>query len=229
MPQLDDAGVRTTAASIPVGEAVLDGDLMVPGAAKGLVIFAHGSGSSRMSPRNREVARGLNDARFATLLFDLLTREEEIAEAATRHLRFDIPLLARRLVGASDWAVARPELASLPIGYFGASTGAGAALAAAAERPRIVRAVVSRGGRPDLARESLPNVEAPTLLVVGSEDVVVIDFNRDALSKLRCLRRLRIVQGAGHLFEEPGTMAEVSALARDWFETYVTGTVGKTE
>ena len=221
MPQLDDAGVRTTAALIPVGDAVLEGDLAVPNGAKGLVIFAHGSGSSRLSPRNREVARGLNDARFATLLFDLLTREEEVAEAVTRHLRFDIGLLARRLVGATDWASARPELASLPIGYFGASTGAAAALVAAAERPRFVRAVVSRGGRPDLARGALPQVMAPTLLIVGGEDLVVINFNRDASTKLRCLHELRIVRGASHLFEEPGAMAEVAALAREWFDTYL--------
>ena len=221
MPQLDDAGVRTTAALIPVGDAVLEGDLSVPNGAKGLVIFAHGSGSSRLSPRNREVARGLNDARFATLLFDLLTREEEVAEAVTRHLRFDIGLLARRLVGATDWATARPELASLPIGYFGASTGAAAALVAAAERPRFVRAVVSRGGRPDLARGALPQVMAPTILIVGGDDLVVLNFNRDALTKLRCLRELRVVQGATHLFEEPGAMAEVAALAREWFETYL--------
>ena len=221
MPQLDDAGVRTTAALIPVGDAVLEGDLSVPNGAKGLVIFAHGSGSSRMSPRNREVAHGLNDAQFATLLFDLLTREEEVAEAVTRHLRVDITMLARRLVGATDWAAARPELASMPIGYFGASTGAAAALVAAAERPRLVRAVVSRGGRPDLARGALPQVMAPTLLIVGGEDLVVINFNRDALTKLQCMRRLRIVQGATHLFEEPGAMAEVAALAREWFETYL--------
>lgn len=221
MLQSDDRVAMMTEVRFPSDGVTLEGELAVPAGSRGLVIFAHGSGSSRLSPRNREVARGLNDARFATLLFDLLTRDEEIAEAATRHLRFDIGMLARRLVAATEWACARPELAELPIGYFGASTGAAAALVAAAARPRVVRAVVSRGGRPDLAREALSQVAAPTLLIVGGNDLVVVNFNRDAAAKLRCVSSLRIVEGAGHLFEEPGALAEVAALAREWFQTYL--------
>ena len=226
MPQVEEHGTQTTAALISADGVSLEADLAVPAGARGLVIFAHGTGSSRLSPRNREVARGLNEARFATLLFDLLTRDEEIAEAATRHLRFDIAMLARRLVAATDWACARPELASLPVGYFGASTGAGAALVAAAARPRIIRAVVSRGGRPDLARGALPQVMAPTLLIVGGNDLVVLNFNRDAAEKLRCHHTLRVVDGAGHLFEEPGALAEACALAREWFQEFLVSAPG---
>ena len=221
MPQIEEHGTQTTAALISADGVSLESDLAVPAGARGLVIFAHGTGSSRLSPRNREVARGLNDAHLATLLFDLLTPDEEVAEEATRHLRFDIAMLARRLVAATDWASARPELATLPVGYFGASTGAGAALVAAAARPRIIRAVVSRGGRPDLARGALTQVMAPTLLIVGGNDLVVLNFNRDAAAKLRCHHTLRIVDGAGHLFEEPGALAEVCALAREWFQEYL--------
>jgi dienelactone hydrolase len=199
----------------------LPGDLAHPPGARGLVLFAHGSGSSRQSPRNRHVASVLRQARLATLLFDLLTEDEERRDVLTAEFRFDIPRLARRLVAATDWALARPETAGLPVGYFGASTGAAAALIAAAERPQTVRAVVCRGGRPDLAREALPRVTAPTLLVVGGADTPVIELNRRALAALRVEARLEIVPGAGHLFEEPGALDAVARLARDWFDRHL--------
>jgi dienelactone hydrolase len=185
------------------------------------VLFAHGSGSSRHSPRNRHVAAVLEEARLATLLFDLLTAPEEAVDARTARLRFDVALLAERLVGAIDWAGARPETRALRVGLFGASTGAGAALAAAAARPERVHAVVSRGGRPDLAGPALPLVRAPTLLVVGEEDRPVIALNRAALAELRCEGELVLVPGATHLFEEPGALDGVALLARAWFQRYL--------
>ncbi|HEX2778366.1 MAG TPA: dienelactone hydrolase family protein [Gemmatimonadaceae bacterium] len=214
-------GTLTLSVKIPTGTVTLDGDLVVPAGAKGLVLFAHGSGSGRLSPRNRAVARALHEARFATLLFDLLAPEEEELEAQTRHLRFNIELLASRLEDATDWVMRRPEAAGLAVGYFGASTGAAAALVAAAGLPKSIRAVVSRGGRPDLARTALAQVRAPTLLIVGGDDLVVLNFNRDAQARLQCVSHLRIVAGAGHLFEEPGALEEVSALAREWFDTHL--------
>ncbi len=198
---------------VVVGPHRLGGFLGVPEGARGLVIFAHGSGSSRFSPRNGFVARELRRAGLATLLFDLLTPEE----AADRRKVFDIPLLAGRLLEAAVWARARPEAAQLPLGLFGASTGAAAALVAAAESPSTVAAVVSRGGRPDLAGAALARVEAPTLLIVGGADHVVIELNELARRQMHCPVELRIVPGAGHLFEEPGTLERVVELARDWF------------
>ena len=203
--------------SIPADGVQLTGDLRVPDAAAGVVAFAHGTGSSRHSPRNRRVAERLHEVRLGTLLLDLLTEEEEARDLRTRELRFDIPLLARRMVAAIDWLEGEPATADLSVGCFGASTGAAAALIAAAQRPDRVRAVVSRGGRPDLAGGELTSVEAPTLLIVGGADPVVIDLNRQAQEQLRCETRLEIVAGAGHLFEEPGALDQVAALARDWF------------
>jgi putative phosphoribosyl transferase len=202
---------------IPVGPAVLDGDLSYAPGATGLVLFAHGSGSSRFSPRNRHVARQLQEAGLATLLTDLLTPEEEVVDERTRQLRFDIELLAQRLVGATDWLKAQPQFAHLNVGYFGASTGAGAALMAAAQRAAAVSAVVSRGGRPDLAGDALARVLAPTLLIVGGDDIPVIGLNKQALALLAAEKDLVIVPGASHLFEEPGTLDAVARLARDWF------------
>jgi putative phosphoribosyl transferase len=202
---------------ISVPSVVLEGSLALPAGACGVVLFAHGSGSSRHSPRNRYVAEVLHRGGLGTLLFDLLTADEERIDARTAELRFDIPLLARRLVGATDWLASRPATGDLRIGYFGASTGGGAALIAAAERPRAVGAVVSRGGRPDLAGAALTRVQAPTLLIVGGEDAPVILMNREALSELRCEKKLEIVPGATHLFEEPGTLEAAARLAREWF------------
>jgi dienelactone hydrolase len=199
----------------------LEGDLSLPKGARGVVLFAHGSGSSRHSPRNRQVARLLNEAKLATLLVDLLTPHEEAIDLQTAHLRFDIPLLAKRLVDATDWLARHPDTRPLRFGYFGASTGAAAALVAAAERPQQIDAVVSRGGRPDLAGPALERVRAPTLLIVGGEDHPVIEMNQAALAQLRCERRLVIIPGATHLFEEPGALAEVARLAREWFERYL--------
>ena len=208
---------------IPVGRAAIDADLALPASATGLVLFAHGSGSSRFSPRNRHVARLLNEAGLATVLADLLTPEEERVDERTRALRFDIDLLAKRLVAATDWLHERTLTASLNVGLFGASTGAGGALRAAAERPGAIRAVVSRGGRPDLAGEALSRVQAPTLLIVGGRDEPVIGLNEQALARLRAEKRLEIVPGATHLFEEPGTLDAVAALARDWLLRHLTG------
>ena len=195
----------------------LEGNLAVPGSARGVVLFAHGSGSGRHSPRNRYVARALREAGLATLLVDLLTEEEEEVDLRTRHLRFDIGLLAERLVGATKWLAQNSDTRNLRIGYFGASTGAAAALVAAAEHPKPVGAIVSRGGRPDLAGPALPRVAAPTLLIVGGNDFPVIDMNRDALEQMRMEKRLEIVPGATHLFEEPGALEQVAQLATDWF------------
>jgi len=199
----------------------VQGDLVIPERAFGIVVFAHGSGSSRHSSRNRYVASVLQGGGLATLLIDLLTSEEEQVDMRTAQLRFDIPLLARRLVDATDWAASQPETRELNIGYFGASTGAGAALVAAAGRPSAIGAVVSRGGRPDLAGESLPLVKAPTLLIVGSRDADVIDLNHRAQRELRPENRLEIVAGATHLFEEAGTLERVADLARSWFELHL--------
>ncbi len=206
---------------IAVGDVRLDGDLTLPGDGRGIVVFAHGSGSSRHSPRNRLVARLLNGAGLATLLFDLLTREEEALDQRTAGLRFDIGLLAARLAGATAWLAGEVDARRLGIGYFGASTGAAAALVAAAEHPRAVSAVVSRGGRPDLAGPALRRVRAPTLLVVGGDDHPVIGLNREALEELRSEKRLVIVPGATHLFQEPGSLEQVARLAREWFERYI--------
>jgi putative phosphoribosyl transferase len=199
-------------------DVALNGDLGLPSDARGLVIFAHGSGSSRHSPRNRAVAEVLQQGRLGTLLLDLLTKQEDRADTATAEFRFDIALLAARLVGAIDWAQALPQTSPLPIGLFGASTGAAAALIAAARRPSVVRAVVSRGGRPDLAEQSLDMVAAPTLLIVGGRDDVVIELNKRALARLREPKKLQIVPGATHLFEEPGTLEQVARSALEWFE-----------
>ena len=204
---------------IQAGAVVLEGNLAIPEGAKGVVLFAHGSGSSRFSPRNRAVASSLNSSNIGTLLIDLLTAEEEAIDRVTAHLRFDIELLAQRLIGATDWLGQAPETRTLRIGYFGASTGAAAALMAAVERPHSVAAIVSRGGRPDLAGPALSHVQAPTLLIVGGNDLAVIEMNREALAELRCQKRLEIVPGATHLFEEPGTLERVADLARGWFET----------
>jgi putative phosphoribosyl transferase len=201
----------------------LSGDLTIPDGARGIVLFAHGSGSSRHSPRNRAVAQGLQQAGFATLLLDLLTAQEEGVDLRTARLRFDIPLLADRLRAATDWIIRRPDTQGLPLGYFGASTGAGAALIAAADRSDAVAAVVSRGGRPDLAGSALRRVQAPTLLIVGGEDVVVIEMNRTALAQLPAETKLEIVPGATHLFEELGALEQVVELARQWFERHLVG------
>lgn len=214
---IDEVPVRVDA-----GRVTLEGNLSVPGGARGVVLFAHGSGSSRLSPRNRFVAHQLVGSGLATLLIDLLTEEEGQAEMYTRHLRFDIDLLAGRLAGATDWLAAEPRTAALSVGYFGASTGGGAALVAAAERPERVAAVVSRGGRPDLAGAALPRVTAPTLLIVGGDDEPVIEMNRWALERLGSpVKQLDIVPGASHLFEEPGTLEDVARLAADWFTRYL--------
>ena len=201
--------------------AILNGDLSIPGDARGLVVFAHGSGSSRHSRRNRAVADVLVHAKLATLLLDLLTREEEQTDAVTAELRFDMPLLADRVIATIEWAQARPHTAPLPIGLFGASTGAAAALIAAARCP-AARAVVSRGGRPDLAEAALDLVTAPTLLVVGGRDDLVIELNERAFARLKEPKQLKIVPGATHLFEEPGALEQVSRLATDWFVKYLT-------
>ena len=215
------------AVEVPAGPVELAGNLCVPEEAGGVVLFAHGSGSGRHSPRNRHVARVLGEAGLATLLIDLLTPDEEEADRESGHLRFDVGLLARRLAGATHWLRQNPDTRDLPVGYFGASTGAGAALVAAAERPREVGAVVSRGGRPDLAGDTLPLVEAPTLLIVGSDDEPVIRMNEEALGRLRAEKRLEIVPGAGHLFEEPGTLEEVARLAAGWFTRHLAPDAGR--
>jgi putative phosphoribosyl transferase len=207
---------------VAAGRVTLEGNLTLPAGARGLVLFAHGSGSSRHSPRNRYVARLLNEAKLATLLVDLLTPDEEAIDLQTAHLRFNIDLLAARLVGATDWLTQQPDTRHLRIGYFGASTGAAAALVAAAARADVVGAVVSRGGRPDLAGPALARVRAPTLLIVGGNDVPVIQLNQQALAQLRTEKRMVIIPGATHLFEEPGALDEVARLAREWFERYLT-------
>jgi dienelactone hydrolase len=216
MPELDEIAVQ-----IPIGRTTLDGDLVVPSHARGIVLFAHGSGSSRYSPRNRYVAQVLQQAGLGTLLMDLLTPNEEALDAQTAALRFDIELLADRLSEATSWVLKQTETAQLPIGYFGASTGAAAALVAAAKRPSSVAAIVSRGGRPDLAGKALRQVVAPTLLIVGGRDPLVIEFNRRALAELAGEKKLEIVPGATHLFEEPGALQSVAELAKNWFVHYL--------
>ena len=212
---------------IPAGDVELEGTLTLPAEPVGVVLFAHGSGSSRFSPRNRFVASQLQQAGLGTVLIDLLTRQEEAVDERTQHLRFDIGLLADRLVHATDWLRRNPDTQPLPIGYFGASTGGGAALVAAAQRPDAVGAIVSRGGRPDLAGPALSRISAPTLLIVGGWDEPVIDVNKQALAQMPSgVGQLEIVPRATHLFEEPGTLEEVARLAREWFVRHLSSTGG---
>jgi len=211
---------ETKALAIPLGRIRLHGDLTLPAQASGLVIFAHGSGSSRLSPRNRRVAGILHEHGIGTLLFDLLTPDEEQEDYFTGHLRFNIELLAERLAGVTRWVMREDLVGDLRSGYFGASTGAAAALLAAAELGELIQAVVSRGGRPDLAGDALPTVKAPTLLIVGGEDQVVAELNRQAHSWLCAEKELKIIPGATHLFEEPGALEEVARLASAWFLKY---------
>jgi putative phosphoribosyl transferase len=206
---------------LAAGNATLDGFLAIPGEASGIVLFAHGSGSGRNSPRNQYVARELQGSGIATLLFDLLTPREEEEEMFTRHHRFNIELLAERLAGATDWVRNEERTRALPVGYFGASTGAAAALVASTRYPEAVRAIVSRGGRPDLAGQYLRMVKAPTLLIVGGRDSQVIEMNREAYDRLEVEKDLVIVPGATHLFEEPGALEKVSVLAADWFARWL--------
>jgi len=214
---------REIEVAIPVDEVQLVGTLRIPERAGGIVLFAHGSGSSRFSPRNRHVAAVLERAGLATMLIDLLSEREEREDSRTGALRFDIPMLADRLLAATVWLHAHEDTASLPLGLFGASTGAGAALLAAAGRPELIKAVVSRGGRPDLAGKALRHVSAPTLLIVGERDAVVLDLNERAAADLAAECKLEIVPGATHLFEEPGALEEVAVLARDWFCLHLAG------
>jgi putative phosphoribosyl transferase len=206
---------------IAAGKAMLEGELIVPANAIGIVLFAHGSGSSRHSPRNQYVARVIRESGVGTLLFDLLTREEEAVDLATAHLRFDISLLAERLVEATAWTQTQDDTRHLRPGYFGSSTGGGAALVAAARAGEEIGAVVSRGGRPDLAGAALPQVKSPTLLIVGGRDEVVIEMNKRAYAELQCEKELKIVPGATHLFEEPGALEEVARLAAEWFQRHL--------
>jgi putative phosphoribosyl transferase len=212
---------ESSTVSIPAGEYAIQGDLAWAAGAQGLVIFAHGSGSSRHSPRNKYVGEILNRGGLATLLIDLLTAGEEFADIRTAEYRFDISLLADRLLAATDWAAALPSLAQLPVGYFGASTGAAAALVAAAKRPQHINAVVSRGGRPDLATEWLEEVAAPTLLIVGEFDSDVIVLNRHAAGTMNAPTEIRIVRGATHLFEEEGALEQVASMATHWFQQHL--------
>lgn len=219
MPSLDNLH----AVSIPSGPFALSGDFVVPDHSVGVVVFAHGSGSGRMSPRNRRVAAHLQAGGFATLLLDLLTPEEEALDTVSGQYRFDIPMLARRLIDALDWVHAHPQTRSLQIGLFGASTGAAAALIAATSRPNLVNAVVSRGGRPDLAARSLAGVSAPTMLIVGERDPVVLELNMQAQRSMHAETNLVVIPGATHLFEEPGALDEVSHNARQWFTRHLSG------
>ncbi len=214
---------------IAADSATLEGQLSIPEEAQGIVVFAHGSGSGRFSPRNQFVAQGLLQGGLATLLLDLLTLEEERADARTAQYRFDTGLLAKRVVGTTDWLLRQSETRDLRIGYFGSSTGAAAALIAAAERPDFVSAVVSRGGRPDLAMNFLARVKAPTLLIVGGKDTPVITFNKDALTRIRAEKKLEIVPDASHLFEEPGALEKVVRLARNWFQQHLVSAGGYRE
>lgn len=213
--------LHCTDVAIPAHDALLQGTLAIPSESTGLVAFAHGSGSSRLSSRNQSVAQALHQVGLATLLFDLLTMHENARDIATAQFRFDIPLLARRLTDAVDWLARHQDTHALPIGLFGASTGAAAALITAAERPEDVQAVVSRGGRPDLAGEALPRVKAPTLLIIGGWDTPVIGLNERAALHLNCEHHIAIIPGATHLFEEPGKLEEVSKLAAAWFTTHL--------
>ena len=212
---------QKTAVKIPVGSVVLEGNLTVPSGAKGVVLFAHGSGSSRFSPRNQHVAKFFNAQKIGTLLFDLLTNEEDQEDIETAEYRFNINLLAERLIGATEWLNKDPDTKNIVFGYFGASTGAAAALIAAAKLPNDIAAVVSRGGRPDLAANYLPRVVAPTLLLVGGLDTVVIELNRQAMEQMSAEKKLVIIPGATHLFEEPGKLEEVAKLSTDWFLRYL--------
>jgi len=218
--------MEQVATIVPLGRIDLSADISLPDHAKGLVLFAHGSGSSRHSPRNRHVTDVLNRGAIGTILIDLLTEQEEAVDVQTAKLRFDIPLLGRRVAAITDWIDRQPSLKSLGLGYFGASTGAVAALVAAAERPNVVRAVVSRGGRPDLAGLSLKGVVAPTLFIVGGNDSVVLKLNYSAMAQLprQTEHKLEVVAGASHLFEEPGTLDQAAALARDWFREHLGST-----
>ena len=212
---------QETAVRVPVGSVVLEGNLTVPSSARGIVLFAHGSGSSRFSPRNRYVAKEFNAQKIATLLFDLLTNEEDQEDIVTAEYRFNINLLAERLIGATEWLKRDPQTKNLVFGYFGASTGAAAALIAAAKLPNDIAAVVSRGGRPDLAADYLPRVAAPTLLLVGGLDTEVIELNRKAMAQMMATKKLVIIPGATHLFEELGKLEEVAKLSTDWFLRYL--------
>jgi len=209
--------MQTREVQIQSGSATLEGELSIPPNANGIVLFAHGSGSSRHSPRNQYVARVIREGGVGTLLFDLLTREEERVDLMTRHLRFDIGLLASRLVEATAWAARQDDMRHLRVGYFGSSTGGAAALVAATMAGDRIGAVVSRGGRPDLAGAALPRVKSPTLLIVGGLDKVVIRLNEEAYAELQCEKEMKIVPGATHLFEEPGALEEVARLAAEWF------------
>lgn len=229
MAHRSTATVHVEAVQIPAGRDLLNADLRVPPDARGLIIFAHGSGSSRFSVRNRQVADFLGERGFATLLLDLLTPEEEAVDVRTAEYRFDIPRLGPRVAAAADWAATRPDLEKLPIGCFGASTGAAAALIAAADRPERIKAVVSRGGRPDLAGAALARVKAPTLLIVGGRDEPVIELNRQAMRQMRAPVTLEIVPGATHLFEEPGALERVCELAARWFEEHLGTSAGPTQ
>ena len=221
MPRETPSGATKIPVAVPIDGQSLPGDLGMPADPRGIVLFAHGSGSSRYSPRNQFVARTLERRKLATLLIDLLTPEEEVVDDRTAEYRFDIPMLAGRLVTIVDWLRRRKETSSLPIGLFGASTGGGAALIAAADRPAEIAAVVSRGGRPDLAGAALPKVTTPTLLIVGGFDTPVIEMNRGAMKQMRGEVKLEIVPGATHLFEEPGTLEQVAELAGVWFEGHL--------
>ena len=221
MARNDQSAPMTTAVRVPIGGQSLQGDLGMPDQPRGIVLFAHGSGSSHSSPRNRRVARQLQEGGIATLLFDLLTPMEEQEDASTGKLRFDVELLAQRLMHVIDLVAEGLSEGNFRIGLFGASTGSAAALIAAAKRPKIVRAVVSRGGRPDLAESALALVRAPTLLIVGAQDSKVLPLNVQALGQLRCVKRLEIVPRASHLFTEPGTLDQVALLARDWFSHHL--------
>jgi len=212
---------RSRDVEIPIGPGRLAGHLDLPDAATGVVLFAHGSGSSRFSPRNQQVARALQGHQLGTLLIDLLTPDEERVDEYTRHLRFDIGLLTERLRSAIAWIKNQPDLAGLKVGLFGASTGAAAAIAAAAAQPDDVQAVVSRGGRPDLAGDALPLLRAPTLLIVGGDDTDVLELNERARRAIRAPVELKIIPGASHLFEEPGTLAQVAQLAAGWFKQHL--------
>lgn len=215
LPKAERVAIREV--GIPSGAITLRGALELPAGTPGVVLFAHGSGSSRHSPRNQFVASVIRASGIGTLLFDLLTEEEEEEDDSTARLRFDIPLLAQRIVEVTKWLMTQPETRGLGIGYFGASTGGGAALMAAADMGERIGAVVSRGGRPDLAGDALPDVKSPTLLIVGGYDDTVLRLNQEALARLRCKKALKIVPGATHLFEAPGTLEEVAWLAADWF------------
>jgi len=221
MSQARRAQNKTLDIQIRSGAVMLPGELTIPSEAQGVVLFAHGSGSSRHSPRNQYVAKTIRDAGVGTLLFDLLTKDEENIDRFTGHLRFDISLLAERLVDATSWIEGDNDFNDLHVGYFGSSTGGGAALVAAAEKGDSIGAVVSRGGRPDLAGNALPLVKSPTLLIVGGLDYPVIEMNRGAFEQLNCEKQLKIVPGASHLFEEPGTLEQVARLAAGWFQTHL--------